>query len=82
MPFGEFTVARILYSILGRLLLFLRYWNWTKVKEVVESKYDNSFSMAGATIIWQVIAALLLIGCIAMLIATFYAILKFNFHIF
>jgi len=52
------------------------------VKEVVESKYDNSFSMAGATIIWQVIAALLLIGCIAMLIATFYAILKFNFHIF
>ncbi len=72
----DFLIGDMVFSLIGRVCLFVRFRSKYKVRKELIAKYDNSFRMAGATLIWLLVAWVLLIGIsiglIGILIAIFY----------
>lgn len=72
----NFLIPNLLCSLLGRIILYGRHLNKKKVHEILAAKYDNSFTQAGAMLLAQSVAGILLMGVSIALIATIYAALK------
>ena len=70
------VVGRGVLSLIGRLCLYVRFRNKYKVRKELITKYDKSFSMAGVTLIWLLVAWVLLIALSIGLIVGFYSIIK------
>jgi hypothetical protein len=78
----EFIIADILFSLLGRTILFVRYRDTQKIRQVLVDKYDNSYTQAGRLLSTLSIAWLLLLGIVAMILAAIYGYLRHNLHLF
>lgn len=78
----EFAIADLFFSLVGRLLLFIRYWNMDKVKKVLADKYENSFMVAGKHFSMLIVIWAFMLGIGALLIATIYGYLKHNLQLF
>ena len=78
----EFIIVDIFFSLLGRLVLFVRYRDTTKVRHELADKYDNSYTQAGRLFGAFSVAGILLLAFIALLLATIYGILRHNLNLF
>lgn len=65
----EFILADILFSLIGRICLYLRYWKPTKVNRVLIKEYEGSFTYAGKILIVSLFNILFFIGLIGLLLA-------------
>lgn len=79
----EYIGGNIIYSLIGRICLYTWFRNADKVKRVLLEKYNNSFSMAGATLVWLAVAWVLLVaisvGLISILLGIGYALISRSF---
>jgi hypothetical protein len=78
----DFIIADIFFSLLGRAILFARYRNAIKVRQVLLERYDNSYSQAGRLLGALAITWVLLIAFFALILAVFYSLLRHNLHWF
>lgn len=67
---------RLIYFPIGFLYLWIRYRNREKVAEVKKEKYENSYAIAGATLVLSGFGVILFILLSIFLIAAIYAIFK------
>lgn len=67
---------RLIYFPIGFLYLWIRYRNGEKVAEAKKEKYENSYAVAGATLLVSAVGVVFFIVLSVFLIGAIYAIFK------
>ncbi|PTX61675.1 hypothetical protein C8N46_104319 [Kordia periserrulae] len=64
----------LIYMFIGFLYLWIRYRDRKKVASAKKELYDDSYSVAGATVLLSVVGAIFFIVLLIFLIGTIYII--------
>jgi hypothetical protein len=74
----EFMFADIFFSLMGRVILFVRFLDEKRVRLELTDKYDDSYTQAGRLLMGRSIAWILLFAFATLIIAAVYGILHHN----
>ncbi len=68
----EFLLFDILFSAIGKLYMYIRYFEKDRRMEVLRKEFDNSYQLVGKTKILQVFVIVFMVILLAFIVAAIY----------